>query len=567
MTGRFFYILLTIPLLLPHNRAAAQPQPVNGIRIAWDYTTRKLLSPSQAHYAGYARMIVLHDNTLFCVYESEGSTHAIRSKDGGRTWTTPTVVAARDNDIARAVPEALALDDHSILISYNLRPPGNNTDPARRFGVRVKRSTDGGETWSPPVPIYEAGHAFINGCWEPAQVQLPSGEVQLFIANEGPYTKSDEQEITMFRSNDRGASWSKGETVSFRRGFRDGMPVPLILMHNKEIVFAIEDNGIEPPQFKPVIVRSTLDNSWQNAPVFAASADRHHAMDENNRIPGAKYAGAPYIRQLPTGETILSYQGNEWRAGNKWDVSDMIVAIGSAQATDFNRKSKPFHFADTTKTCLWNSLTVANDSTVIALASTNGYGDRMGVWMIEGRVRQEPVAPHGILDLDDSPYQGAWQTPAFVIGGYGPTRAQVYAAWNEATLCLGADVHDDEVIAGDGITFYVDAHGHAYSQPGNGVFAVHVPYNGQPIVKSGTRDGWASASATQWSARVRRTGMGYRLVVQVPWRALGGLAAASERFGFHAALHANGAAGQYIEPVAGNNSDAPYTWSHLHLKN
>lgn len=76
--------------------------------------------------------------------------------------------------------------------------------------------------------LCQAGHEFANGCWEPSAVLLPSGEIQLFFANEGPYTHSDEQEISLLRSYDNGYSWSHHpETVSFRSGRRDGMPALL----------------------------------------------------------------------------------------------------------------------------------------------------------------------------------------------------------------------------------------------------------------------------------------------------------------------------------------------------
>lgn len=375
------------------------PDPVDpakreepGIRITWDQTTLQQLSPKDARYAGYARMIVLHDGSLFCVYECQGATHAIRSYDNAVTWTGPVIVAAPENEVSRVVPEVLQLQDRSILVSYNLRPRGNNTDPSKRFAIEARRSLDG-EHWSDPVRVYTAGHEFINGCWEPAQIQLPSGEIQLFIANEAPYTQSNEQEITLFRSKDNGATWTAGEKVSFRSGFRDGMPVPLQLKNGKEIIFAIEDNGIE-GTFKPVIIRTPATGAWSNAPVLADSKDRSHALEAQNRVPASAYAGAPYLRQLPSGETLLSYQSTEWRNNAPWDHSDMVVAIGDSEGRNFNRKSRPFHFTDSTKTCLWNSITVLNDTTVIALSSTNAFSDHMGVWMIKGHVLRPTSTRH-----------------------------------------------------------------------------------------------------------------------------------------------------------------------------
>ena len=55
--------------------------------------------------------------------------------------------------------------------------------------------------------------------------QLPNGEVQVYFANEGPYTHSNEQEISMMTSVDNGKTWGGYKTVCFRAGSRDGMPV------------------------------------------------------------------------------------------------------------------------------------------------------------------------------------------------------------------------------------------------------------------------------------------------------------------------------------------------------
>ncbi len=263
-------------------------------------------------------------------------------------------------------------------------------------------------SWTKPVEVYKAGYEFKNGCWEPAQIQLPSGEIQLYIANEGPYTQSNEQEITIFRSIDQGSTWTTGETVSFRSGHRDGMPVPLLLKNKQEIIVAIEDNGIGGKEFKPAIIRTSAVNSWSNAPVLSADVAREYAMDKSAAITDTKYAGAPYIRQLPSGEVILSYQGNELRKDFQWDRSDMIVSIGSSEGRNFNRKSTPFYISDPAKTALWNSLCVENDSTVIALSSTNAYG-KTAVWMIKGHILPEIKSRRATINIDGKKNEELWR--------------------------------------------------------------------------------------------------------------------------------------------------------------
>jgi hypothetical protein len=350
-------------------------------QIIWDQKTlRKVSAGSIGRYCGYARLIQLHDQSLLAVYESAGSVVAVKSTDLGNSWSTPTAIAPRQDGINMAVPDVLELSDHSILVCYNPRP--YKIDPSRRFGIRTKKSYDGGQSWQDERLLYEAGFDFKNGCWEPAAIQLPNGEIQLFFANEGIYQSSDEQNISLLRSTDNGLSWTKTPSiVSFRAGSRDGMPAPLLLQNGRDIVFAIEDNGFR--NFKPYLIHSTIGQNWSQ-PVTGTSADRWYALAEP--VPDTLYAGAPYLRQLPTGETLLSYQGTENRI-NRLANAEMKVVVGDSQARNFSQKSVPF-LIPAGKSGLWNSLSILADSTIIALTSTNGYstGGEVEVWMIKGRL-------------------------------------------------------------------------------------------------------------------------------------------------------------------------------------
>ncbi|SDZ81915.1 family 43 glycosylhydrolase [Pedobacter hartonius] len=347
--------------------------------IVWDYSTLKKVSngTSDNKYAGYARMIQRPDLSLLCIYESDGNIVVTRSSDLGANWSAPISVALKAGGINMAVPDILELKDHSLLACYNGRP--SLIDPSRKFNIKTKRSTDGGLTWTDERLLYEAGYQFENGCWEPSAVQLQSGEIQLFFANEGPYTSSNEQNISMVRSSDNGLSWTKTpQTVSFSATKRDGMPVPVLLNNGQDIVFSIEDNSSG--NFKPYTIRNTLAENWATT-VNAASPNRNYALAE--KIDAGIYAGAPFLRQLKSGQTILSYQGTEGRVNNI-DFANMKVVVGDNTAKNFSHKSIPFIIPDN-KSCLWNSLCILNDDTIIAITSTNAYSTHSEVWMIKGK--------------------------------------------------------------------------------------------------------------------------------------------------------------------------------------
>lgn len=186
----------------------------------------------------------------------------------------------------------------------------------------------------------------------------------------------------MVRSLDGGDTWWPPERISFRRQRRDGMPSPLILAEGKGIVVAIEDNGLS-GAFKPVIVHTPLDDNWQSGFVGAESERRWSALEQP--LAPAVYGGAPYLRQLPGGETVLSFQSGEGRPrGNTLDFSRMAVYIGSPEARDFTNRSFPFPVPEDSSG-LWNALFIKNAETVTAISHTTLDGVR-GLWAIDGRV-------------------------------------------------------------------------------------------------------------------------------------------------------------------------------------
>lgn len=356
-----------------------------GPVIYWDTATLQRISP-QGTAAFYPRMIQLNNGSLLTVYASAGNIMGAKSSDGGRNWSVPGLIASKEEGVNMDTPDLLQLQNGYLLLCYATRPQGalrGMSDTTKRFEIRLLQSGDGGQTWQGNKVLYKAGHSFKDGCWEPSMVQLPGGEVQLFFANEGIYTQSNEQNISLLRSADQGVTWSaQPQIISFRKGSRDGMPVPVWLKAEKQIVVAIEDPGHQ--NFKPYTIRSASKGRWQKT-VGGDDRERNYAL--TNAITDSIYAGAPYLRQLSTGETVLSYQSTEGRTRNKDNNAVMRVAMGDRKAKGFTHVSTPFAVPEGYH-ALWSSLCVLKGDTVVAVTSTNAFSKgRPEIWMIKGTVK------------------------------------------------------------------------------------------------------------------------------------------------------------------------------------
>ncbi|WP_305788088.1 sialidase family protein [Symbioplanes lichenis] len=323
----------------------------------------------------YARVERVRNGDLLLAYSDGPAVNVRRSTDNGATWGGATRVA-QQSGYNYTNAELVQLANGWLLYLWNGRPAADGG--AQRYTIMSKISRDGGATWSDERTAYTGDNVFGNGVWEPAAIQLPSGEIQLFFANESPYRSSDEQEITLMRSYDNGLSWGGAKAVSFRPGHRDGMPVPVRLANNAGLAVAIEDNGLN-GDFKPAVVWSSTADNWQGP------STRWSALRSDQQLPAAVYAGAPYLAQMPTGETVLSVQSTQGRPQNTLSVANMQVYVGDGNAKNFANPTAPFPDLPAGANALWNSVTPLDNDNLLAVSSVTGLG-RDGIWIVPGHL-------------------------------------------------------------------------------------------------------------------------------------------------------------------------------------
>ncbi|MDR0681891.1 MAG: exo-alpha-sialidase [Dysgonamonadaceae bacterium] len=561
--------ILLSALAISLSSFAQQMASYQGSRIFWDLSSQVTVFSSGT----YARMIELQDGRLLAVAEAGGGISITFSSNKGTTWSSPQRIATSPSKISYAVPDVIQLADGTILAGFNPRPSSPySTD--RLFGIRVVRSVNNGATWSDPIFVFDAQHTFNNGCWEPAFLELPSGEVQCYFANENEYTSSNEQNISMCRSFDKGQTWSDPVTVSFRPSSRDGMPVPLLLKDRNDIVVIIEDNGWPGRgSFAATTVRTTLQDNWTNGPVGAGSVDRQMIFETTPAVN--INSAAPYIRQLPNGETVASYQSNENRPSGDQYV-DMFVVIGDEQAKNFKAKSAPFSLG-IDQHSMWNSVSVIDTGIVAAVGSigTPNGGNRID--MIKGYPIRQANAAYGSITVDGTKAsEEKWTTSKAAqlsMGHITKNRTSVDFLYDDQYLYLTVRVIDRNIINtgtdNDGVRFFIDADNVSSAYPQTGMYSFFFDTDGSVELQR------VANGATVWTTDGNTSGILYAVDVKasyynieaaIPWSLLGKAAPPVEsRMAIAVEITNKEEETSTTEGIADVKNNASWTWLEFRL--
>jgi len=353
--------------------------PAVSHKIVWNATTTARKISGAGTYADYGRIRrVGNSDTLLLTYHGGPSNgdwiniYLRKSYDNGASWQ-PQETIMNINDYSSSYwrfcnPELLVMQNGWVMLAFeaNAKPDENKSE------VQILISKDTCKTWEEPVK-YMTGRS-----WEPAMVELPEGEVELFYSSEARWWPDSPiyQEIMVIRSTDHGSTWSQPETVAYYPYKRDGMPVPLLLPGNRGVVFTIETVN---SSVSPYIIKRDLAGPW----VLTTS------NFENNTyrwlVSGfSGHGGAPYLLQLPTGELALSahiYRGGDWHQNNY-----MQVMIGNSNAKNFSQLSTPWPNLPENESAVNNSLFLKDENTVVAISGrmfTDGSG---GIYWLEGSI-------------------------------------------------------------------------------------------------------------------------------------------------------------------------------------
>lgn len=363
-----------------------------------------------------------------------------------------------EDDKCYSTCDAIVLDNGDIMAVASFRSNKNFRKDNRFNGLAMRKSSDGGKTWSEEKVIYTGSN------WEPSLLQLPDGEIQVYFTHSAPKNQPQIEAgvptsqivassgTAIIRSRDYGETWDPYVTeppyaawrvcqqyVETKNGiqvFTDQMPVAILLNNTNTIALATESKFTSGTKETYYITMGYSDDNWATA----LGIDEEGPADKQENM----YLGAaPYIRQFPSGETVLANNRN----------SKFQMRLGDSLARTFGDPIEPLR-----GTGYWGSLELVGSHNMVG---TMAYAKKVNnvnqnALMISQNILNHRIdAPQAGIRVDGKNADWADVTDAFFVGSETQAQAAVRPAKDDDNLYFLVETLDSVVTAKDGVEIYL----------------------------------------------------------------------------------------------------------------
>lgn len=569
------------------------------VRISWDADSYSEITSMNVSNLGYVekdlyypRAKRLSDGAILLSYSNHHygfDIYASRSEDNGATWSDAfciahsydtTCVTSEGKTVPDRIvyvnPDFTELQDGRIIMAFQWRyfkGYGDLPKTNENCGIMVSFSQDKGRTWDTPREVYR------GRCWEPAFLQLPSGEIHMYITSSQDIKDKTSYPRTMvIRSFDGGATWQgkpccgidDNEVVSRtidERFAYDGMPTGILLDDGRGIAVPLESwHGRIVVDQTPIIVKTTMEENWhldQKKVLEEGGPDYPAKKEVNKDLQGY----GPYGTKLPTGEAVVLCNGTYKGVQGIW------VLVGDKDADNFHHATAAF-----TSSEYWGNIDYIGDNHVIA-TGTYKYKDEEGtgramLHLIHGRLNYSKTVS-GSLEM---PSVGAFDANCndwWFLGKNFNSKVFYNFGYTKDAFEIGAIIYDTKISSftpenSDAAAVLFNRDGQTYevvvNAVGNYTLYREEGYSWH-VIDKGVTDAIEVIGTVNDDSD---TDLGYSAKVSIPWSLIGGKPHAGEVMKAHPRRFYHDVSKEKplakVEDLEGENSDYPCEWLSVKLK-
>lgn len=299
-----FLIVLTLAFSLP---AWADEKPGGSpprgysiplIDLAGEKHRQILVDREPGQYLGHPTTVLLEDGkTIVCVYPKGHGSGAImlkRSGDGGLTWSDrlPT-------------PENWVTSQETPTIHRVVDPEGTKRLIvfSGLYPIKLAVSEDDGATWSPLEPIGDFGGVVAMASVEP--LRTGAGHYLALFHDDGRFLRGGPNRHRDSPAGEPTGTWTVYKTLSTDGGLTWGEPTPIAV--STDGPHLCEPGLIRSPDGGQIAVLLRENSRTRNAFVIA-SDDEGATWSEPRELPGALTGDRHVGKYGPDGRLFISFR-------------------------------------------------------------------------------------------------------------------------------------------------------------------------------------------------------------------------------------------------------------------